>query len=295
MFIANPFQPQKASLSKIFYENTKIRQRDIENFKVSKGDYVKKLALYQYFRYASFVTQHISSQVRRFEGPGIYKLPEEIKGLNKENEVLLEIIRKRESKREFSGKALNFQELLVLLEAYSRNPLRRKFRNIPSAGALYPLNLYFTLIKDIKPHLSKGVYYFIPETHSLIQISKEPRLEEVEKIFPAQPITFKKAGAIFFITGVLERSSWKYGDKAYNYMLMEAGHLAQNILLLGESLNLAACPVAGFIHDKVSQYLGINRKQEFVLYSIFIGYNVERRFPEDGKSGNKKGNYSLGG
>ena len=76
---------------------------------------------------------------------------------------------------------------------------------------------------------------------------------------------------VFIITGVLDRVRVKYGERGYRLILIEVGHLSQNMLLLATSLGLGSCPVAGFIDNEANKLLDINLQKEVVLYMVAVG------------------------
>jgi len=270
----SPLPLPSSSLAEIFHENTKIRKFDIEFFE-SRDDHVKQLLMNQYLRFLSWRTQ-LSNTQRNTGNLTVYTLPRK-KELKKETLNLLKIIKKRRSIREFSGENITLPQLSVLLQAYAAMPKKNdklglKLRNTPSAGALYPIEIYMTIMRDINSKLSAGIYSYNPLNHSLIQLASSSGSEKINEFLAPQAETnFQKSAVIFYIVGSLKRCSWKYGNRAYSYMLIEAGHLAQNILLLGTTMNLSACPVVGFICDEVSNYLGISEPEEMVLYILVVG------------------------
>ena len=76
---------------------------------------------------------------------------------------------------------------------------------------------------------------------------------------------------IFIITGVLDRTRIKYGERGYRYALLEAGHLGQNICLLATELGLGSCALGGYIDQEVDKLLDIDLQEEFTLYLIAVG------------------------
>ncbi|MCL4415142.1 MAG: SagB/ThcOx family dehydrogenase [Actinobacteria bacterium] len=82
-----------------------------------------------------------------------------------------------------------------------------------------------------------------------------------------------KASFILVITGVLNRTRTKYGNRGYRYILLDAGHLAQNILLMITSLNLAGYPIGGFIDNEFNKLLDIDKRKEVALYLVAVGQN----------------------
>ena len=82
---------------------------------------------------------------------------------------------------------------------------------------------------------------------------------------PAMP-----AAAVLVLVGTVTRLLEKYGDRGYRLLLLETGHLSQNILLVAESLHLAAVPVGGFQDDELNGRLGLDRRREWALYPILL-------------------------
>jgi SagB-type dehydrogenase family enzyme len=70
---------------------------------------------------------------------------------------------------------------------------------------------------------------------------------------------------------VVERLMHKYGDRGYRYILLEAGHAAQNMCLAAASLDLGALPVGGFFDSYVAELLELNQEQEALLYALGFG------------------------
>lgn len=83
------------------------------------------------------------------------------------------------------------------------------------------------------------------------------------------------ANFLIIITGVPDRSRIKYTERGFRYMLIEAGHLAQNICLLSDSLGLGSCPIGGFIESKIISLLDIYNIKEYPLYVLAIGKEKE--------------------
>ena len=79
------------------------------------------------------------------------------------------------------------------------------------------------------------------------------------------------AGFCIALSVVLPRSSFKYGQRAYRFALLEAGHIAQNLLLASEGLGLGALPVGGFFDDEINDLLGLDGCSEFVIYLVLAG------------------------
>lgn len=76
---------------------------------------------------------------------------------------------------------------------------------------------------------------------------------------------------VFVWTAVFARSTWKYGQRAYRYIYLDAGHVAQNLALGAVSLGLGSCQVAALYDDEVNQLVGVDGESESVLYMSIVG------------------------
>lgn len=168
----------------------------------------------------------------------------------------------RRSIRSFSGKSLSEKQISQLLWAAQGITDRRNgFRAAPSAGALYPLEIYSVTAKEICRYL--------PEKHALEIIKKGDFRKTLSSAALGQSCV---AGApvVFVITAVIERTTSKYGKRGTQYVYMEAGHAAQNIHLQAVALNLGSVPVGAFKEDAVEKLLNAG-KGEKVLYIVPVG------------------------
>jgi SagB-type dehydrogenase family enzyme len=174
---------------------------------------------------------------------------------------------RRRSIRSYSGESLTLQELSQLLWAAQGVTDPKGFRTAPSAGALYPLELY-VVAGDVQD-LSPGVYRYDPDEHELLRtIEGDKRLELAEA---AVWQDFVGEGAIVIVfTAVYERTSGKYGDRGIRYVHMEAGHAAQNLCLQATAMDLGVVTVGAFYDEEVVELLGLP-EDEHPLYIIPVG------------------------
>jgi len=177
---------------------------------------------------------------------------------------LEEAIAKRRSVRDFSPKQLELNEISQLLWAAQGITGRKggfNFRVAPSAGALYPMELYL-VSKD-------GLFHYLPEGHKLEVLSaKDLRLPLSGAALGQAAV--KDAPIVIVICGVPERITAKYGERGIRYMHIEAGHIAQNIHLEAVALGLASVPVGAFNDREVDKILGLS-KDCHALYIIPVG------------------------
>jgi SagB-type dehydrogenase family enzyme len=141
-------------------------------------------------------------------------------------------------------------------------------RPVPSAGALYPLEL-FVIAQDVEG-LDGGLYHFDPFENRITQLRHRLATEALAEALP-QPDIVGEANVILVIAGFLDRTRQKYGERGYRFMLLEAGHLAQNACLWATQESRAVCCIGGFIDDALNKLLGLNGATEFALYCVAFG------------------------
>ncbi len=182
-------------------------------------------------------------------------------------------IRNRESRRDFSEKQLTLEELSFLL--WSTQGIRKKInprvalRTVPSAGNRHAIETYLCVL-NVKG-LDRGIYRFLPLEHQLIQ---EREVQELEmKIVDA---TFMqqfcgKCAVDFIWTAIPYRMEWRYDAAAGKVILLDAGHVCQNLYLACEAINAGCCAVAAYDQDLMDELIGVDGKDEFVIYLGAVG------------------------
>jgi SagB-type dehydrogenase family enzyme len=142
-------------------------------------------------------------------------------------------------------------------------------RYIPSGGALYPLELY--VLPLAVSRLAPGVCHYDPYGHRLELLRDAPSLEQELADALVDPSLLQCASAALVVTGVFWRSRFKYGQRGYRFALLEAGHLAQNVVLAAAALGLAALPVGGFYDRELERVLAVDGVDESALYVVLLG------------------------
>ena len=176
---------------------------------------------------------------------------------------LEEALTRRRSVREFDRRALSEQQLGQLLWAAQGITHGDGLRTAPSAGALYPLELYVAT--------PEGVFHYDPRKHQLQRIFRADVRPELWRAALEQN-QLRDAGAVFVIAAVFDRTARKYGPaRAPRYVHMEAGHAAQNLLLQAAALNLGAVPVGAFHDEQVQKVLTLPKDHE-PMYLIPVGH-----------------------
>jgi len=179
-----------------------------------------------------------------------------------------EAIARRRSRRSYSDKPISLSDISQLCWAAQgiTDPIR-KFRAAPSAGALYPIELFLVVGNA---EIEAGVYQYIPFDHSLMLIKRGDYREDLYKAALRQEAV--RRGAIdIVITAIYERTTRKYGERGIRYVHMEAGHVAQNIYLQAEALGLGTVSIGAFYDGMVREVLSLP-KHYAPLYIMPIGY-----------------------
>ncbi len=192
--------------------------------------------------------------------PSAYPLPEP----KTSGPVSLEAaLQSRRSRRDFTSQELDPSEISQLLWAAQGITDRRGFRTAPSAGALYPLELYIVTVD--------GVFHYQPQKHALEVIRGGDLREPLHDAALGQDPVLE-APLVLVIAAVYERTQVKYGpERSPRYVHLEAGHAAQNVLLQAAALDLGAVPIGAFYDARVQAVLGLPADHQ-PLYLIPIGH-----------------------
>jgi SagB-type dehydrogenase family enzyme len=176
-------------------------------------------------------------------------------------------LRERRCLREFSQAPLTLAEVSQLLWAAQGVTSAEGMRTAPSAGALYPLEVY--LVVSNVQGLEAGVYQYKPAEHGLVRWIPGNKYPDLIAAALGQS-WMQQSALIIALAAVAERITWKYGERGLRYIDMEVGHAAQNVLLQAVALGLGAAVVGAFDDRRVAQVLSLP-KQEAALYLIPIG------------------------
>ncbi|NIR60377.1 MAG: SagB/ThcOx family dehydrogenase [Gammaproteobacteria bacterium] len=185
------------------------------------------------------------------EHPALHDLPEpRLAGAH----PLERLLAQRRCVRSFANAALSLAELGQLLWAAQGITDPEGLRTAPSAGALYPLELYSVV--GAVDGLEAGIYRYRPEGHQLKQTAAGDRRGPLARAALGQS-WLGDAAVVIALAAVLERTSRKYGRRAERYVPMEVGHAGQNLFLQAEALDLAAAVVGAFDDGEVATVLGL--------------------------------------
>jgi SagB-type dehydrogenase family enzyme len=184
---------------------------------------------------------------------------------------LHDALQNRRSTRDFADVPISSQALSYLLWAstgISRKEQGYEFRTAPSAGALYPIETYLC-INNVQT-ISPGIYHYGVKGHRLALLNEGNHAADLARAALDQEMC-RAAAVVFIWTAVFQRSKWKYGQRAYRYVYLDAGHVAENLALAAASMDLGSCPIAALYDDEVNGLIGVDGAEESVLYMTVVG------------------------
>jgi SagB-type dehydrogenase family enzyme len=177
--------------------------------------------------------------------------------------TLEKAISQRRSVRSFADKDVTWQQIGQLLWSAQGITNKKGNRAAPSAGALYPLEIYLVY--------KKGFYKYIPQGHKLRLIYDLNLSQALQKASLSQPWVGTAAVNII-ICADYNRITSRYGDRGIRYTDIEVGHVAQNIHLQAVALGLGSVPIGAFNDKEVSKVFSLP-ENEVPIYIIPIGYS----------------------
>jgi SagB-type dehydrogenase family enzyme len=185
---------------------------------------------------------------------------------------LWEAIRTRLSIRSYRNIPLEKRHLSQLLwatQGISREAMDFEFRTAPSAGALYPVETYL-VINNVEG-IEQGVYHYDVKNHQLDLLKSGDFRMDVAHAALDQDMAYA-ANAVFVWTALFARSKWKYKQRAFRYVYLDAGHIAENLALAAVALGLGTCQIGALYDDEVNALVDIDGEEESILYMSTVGH-----------------------
>jgi SagB-type dehydrogenase family enzyme len=247
----------------IYHENSKQRRNDL--------DFNRRI---HYLTSSQFFHQILARTFKAYPGADVISLP---KPKPKSGPGFEHTVVSRRSIRRFTGESLELAELARLLFLgcgltgqleLAGETAPQPVRAAPSAGAVFPIEIYL-VVSSVKG-LDAGIYHYSVDRHAL-EFLREGTFGEILASAASDPATFTPAAVTFVLAGMFGRSHFKYGERAYRFTLLEAGHICQNLLLAVTELDLGAAPVGGFIDEEVNALIDLDGVDEAVLYLVPVG------------------------
>lgn len=254
-------EPPAESLSELFHENTKLRPQgsDAATIPIEFGPMERSAMVRAYKLYRRH--PRVLLPTRESLPPGTMMFDD--------------VISRRRTARRFGDAAIELDEIAKILhQSYGITEERpsqggvRAFRAAPSAGALYPGEIYLGIRRVTG--LAAGVYHYEVPDHSLALLFAD---DPTDRLYDAccRQDEVRHAAAIVLVSGVIPRTKRKYGERGYRYVLLDVGHLMQNLVLASTALGLAVMTTVGFYDDEANALLRIDGVDETVLYVAFLG------------------------
>lgn len=186
---------------------------------------------------------------------------------------LRKAVEQRHSVRKYANAPLSLQELSYLLwmtqgvKEVTRRPVT--LRTVPSAGARHAFETYL-LINNVEG-LEPGLYRFIAGKHALVKLPASAEIrEEVTGASFGQGQVHHSA-VTFIWVAVSERMTWRYVERGFRYLLLDAGHVCQNLYLAAEAVDCGVCAIASYHDDELNRILGLDGKNLWVIYMASLG------------------------
>ena len=204
---------------------------------------------------------------KRYKGHKMVSLPKP----NFTGEPFEETLKKRRSVRGYTEDSITLLELSQLLfaaQGITGHEQGYELRAAPSAGALYPMEIYVAAIRveGLKP----GIYHYAADSHALELVkSGDFKGKLIDASLEQEMVG--QAAATFIITSIFERATYKYEERGYRYAYIEAGHISQNLFLQATSLGLGSVCVGAFFDDKINKLIDVDGNKEAAIYIHCVG------------------------
>jgi len=182
-------------------------------------------------------------------------------------------IEQRKSVRRYTEAPLMLEELSYLL--WCTQGVRQvvhaaaTMRNVPSAGARHAFETYI-LANNVKG-LSPGMYRYLALDHRLLQLDAAPDVSDLVVAACLGQEFVRSCAVVFIWVAVPYRMTWRYGERGYRYLYLDAGHVAQNLYLSAASVGCGVCAIAAFSDDSMNQLLGLDGETQFAIYVATAG------------------------
>jgi SagB-type dehydrogenase family enzyme len=260
---ALPKDRQPVDLAEIFHENSKLFTYMRRNRKAAE------------INFNPLILQLMSIEPKQYISSSHVKLPSAKDTSTEQTLVLEKTIHSRKSRRQFSYRSLNINELSKLLYlsngvlSVEANAGYKTFRRaVPTSGALCSVEIY-PIVLNVRG-LEQGVYHYDSLHHQLDYLRKGDFRDHVQKrlIFQQE---FSNASTILILTSWFSKLKFKYNERGYRYALLDAGHVGAHIYLVSTALGLACCGICGFLDDEVNRLIAVNGLDESAVYLLAVG------------------------
>ncbi|HTX79070.1 MAG TPA: SagB/ThcOx family dehydrogenase [Longilinea sp.] len=185
---------------------------------------------------------------------------------------LRQVMEQRTTLRKYQETPLTLEELAYLLWLTQGIkeviPAKLTRRTVPSAGSRHPFETYL-LINRVN-ELEAGLYRYVASQHAIYKLAGAEKTEEITAACGKQAHVHNSA-VTFLWVAVPERTAWRYGERAFRYIFLDAGHVCQNLYLAAESIGCGVCAIAAYDDDLLNAALGVDGETQLVLYVGTVG------------------------
>lgn len=200
-------------------------------------------------------------------------LTKDFSGVMKETNYLT-LLQERKSNRVYKEESITLEQLSFLLWTTQgvksiRGNNYATLRPVPSGGARHAFETYLAVFNVVG--LEKGIYHYLPLEHSLEFVSSKDDLENTVSVSLSGQEWASKSAATFFYSVVPYRGEWRYCTDAHKVMLIDVGHVVQNLYLSCQAIGCGTCAIAAFDQAAADKLLQLDVEEEFVIYAAPVG------------------------
>ncbi|MBI1999078.1 MAG: SagB/ThcOx family dehydrogenase [Parcubacteria group bacterium] len=182
---------------------------------------------------------------------------------------LRQTIINRASRRDFTASSLTAEQYSSLFKFSCGTTRDERHRAEPSGGSRFPIEAYAVVLhgNDAVP---AGLYHYNVKQHALETLWKRSfSSADADSLFSYSWV--KDASAVLVLTAIFARTQMKYGERGYRYILLEAGHIGQNIYLVSQALGLRCCALGGTKDGALEDIFNLDPEEESVVYAVAVG------------------------
>ncbi len=186
--------------------------------------------------------------------------------------LLFDTMESRRTVRDYSEEPIMRWELSLMLhftQGASEDGGATHFRTVPSAGALHPFETY--IVVNRVDGLEKGIYRYLPLDHALVHETCHVGGGEAIAATCRRPDLVRNSAVTFIWVAVPHRILWKFEERGWRYLFIEAGHVCQNLYLIATALGCGACAIGSYNDDEMNCALAIDGEDQFCIYLASVG------------------------
>ena len=190
------------------------------------------------------------------------------------NNDFLDVINRRKSLRIYSDEEISLRKLSYLLWCTQgvkcvRGKAYATLRTVPSGGARHPFECYLAVRKV--EGLAEGLYHYLPMSHQIEYLGPVEDIQGFISETLCEQNWAKKSAVVFYYSCVFYRAEWRYGIWAHAPLLMDSGHVTENLYLAATSISLGGCAIAAVDPKPANDAFGLDGKEETVFYAMTVG------------------------